>query len=120
MTTAPRSDASNLFATPKTTAEHRVDGSIVLRSSEPLREVDDVLGHDEVRTAIAQGLAKLKQQGANSSGHATRALLLVEPPSVDGGEITDKGYINQRTVLTRRADAVKRLNDDGSAEWIGL
>ncbi|QDP23387.2 feruloyl-CoA synthase [Bradyrhizobium cosmicum] len=82
--------------------------------------VSDVLGHDRVRTAIAQGLAKLKQQGANSSGHATRGLLLVEPPSVDGGEITDKGYINQRAVLTRRADAVMRLNDDASAEWVGL
>ncbi|MBR0837331.1 feruloyl-CoA synthase [Bradyrhizobium manausense] len=82
--------------------------------------VNDVLAHDKIRTAIAQGLAKLKQQAANSSGHATRALLLAEPPSVDGGEITDKGYINQRAVLTRRADAVTRLNDDASAEWIGL
>jgi feruloyl-CoA synthase len=82
--------------------------------------VNDVLAHDKVRAAIAQGLSKLKQQGANSSGHATRALLLAEPPSVDGGEITDKGYINQRAVLTRRADAVVRLNDDASGEWIGL
>ena len=80
--------------------------------------VNDVLAHDKVRTAIAQGLAKLKQQGANSSGHATRVLLLAEPPSVDGGEITDKGYINQRAVLARRADAVAKLNDDLSAEWI--
>ncbi|MEY9364182.1 feruloyl-CoA synthase [Bradyrhizobium yuanmingense] len=80
----------------------------------------DVLAHDKVRSAIAQGLAKLKQQSANSSGHATRALLLAEPPSVDGGEITDKGYINQRAVLTRRADAIARLNDDASGEWIGL
>ena len=83
-------------------------------------DVTDVLGHDKIRTAIAQGLAKLKQQGANSSGHAARALLLAEPPSVDGGEITDKGYINQRAVLTRRADAVLRLNDDASSEWVGL
>lgn len=81
--------------------------------------VDDMLTHDNVRNAIAQGLAKLKQQSTNSSGHATRALLLAEPPSVDGGEITDKGYINQRAVLTRRADAVARLNDDASGEWIG-
>ncbi|MDE5447087.1 AMP-binding protein [Bradyrhizobium sp. CSA207] len=81
--------------------------------------VSDVLCHDNVRGAIAQGLAKLKQQSANSSGHATRALLLAEPPSVDGGEITDKGYINQRAVLTRRADAVACLNDDASGEWIG-
>ncbi|WP_439371797.1 feruloyl-CoA synthase [Bradyrhizobium sp. PMVTL-01] len=82
--------------------------------------VSDVLAHGKVRSAIAQGLARLKQQSANSSGHATRALLLAEPPSVDGGEITDKGYINQRAVLTRRAEAVARLNDDASGEWIGL
>ncbi|RXH21657.1 feruloyl-CoA synthase [Bradyrhizobium nanningense] len=82
-------------------------------------EVNEVLAHDMVRSAIAQGLGKLKQQGPNSSGHATRALLLAEPPSVDGGEITDKGYINQRAVLTRRADAVTRLNDDASGAWIG-
>lgn len=83
-------------------------------------DVNELLAHDKVRAAIAQGLAKLKQHGANSSGHVTRALLLVEPPSVDGGEITDKGYINQRAVLTRRADALARLDDDVSGEWIGL
>lgn len=83
-------------------------------------DVDAVLAHDKVRTGIAQGLAKLKQQGPNSSGHATRALLLAEPPSVDGGEITDKGYINQRAVLARRAEAVARLNDDASGAWIGV
>jgi feruloyl-CoA synthase len=81
--------------------------------------VEDVIGHDKVRAAIAQGLAKLKAQSPNSSGHATRALLLAEPPSVDGGEINDKGYINQRAVLTRRAPAVAALNDDASRDWIG-
>ena len=82
-------------------------------------DVNDVLAHDKVRSAVAQGLARLKQQSGNSSGHATRALLLAELPSVDGGEITDKGYINQRAVLTRRAEAVARLDDDASREWIG-
>src|SRR6059058_3293920 len=38
MTTAPRGDAASLFATPRTVAEHRADGSIVLRSPEPLRD----------------------------------------------------------------------------------
>ena len=80
---------------------------------------DEVIGHEKVRAAIGQGLAKLKAQGGNSSGHATRALLLAEPASVDGGEITDKGYINQRAVLTRRAGAVAMLDDDASTEWIG-
>lgn len=82
--------------------------------------LSDVLAHDKVRSAIARGLVKLKQQSGNSSGHATRALLLAEPASVDGGEITDKGYINQRAVLTRRADALARLNDEASGEWIGV
>ncbi|MNI99516.1 feruloyl-CoA synthase [compost metagenome] len=35
--------------------------------------------------------------------------LLVEPPSIDAGEITDKGSINQRAVLQRRADKVEAL-----------
>jgi feruloyl-CoA synthase len=81
--------------------------------------VIEVIGSEKVRTAIAQGLAKLKAQGSGSSTHATRALLLAEPASVDGSEITDKGYINQRAVLTRRADKVAMLEDDACAEWIG-
>jgi feruloyl-CoA synthase len=82
--------------------------------------VGEVIGNEKVRWAIASGLARLKAQcGGSSSGHATRALLLAEPASVDGGEITDKGYINQRAVLTRRANAVATLDDDASAEWIG-
>src|SRR5882672_852269 len=80
--------------------------------------VDEVISHDKVRSAIAQGLAKLKAQSGNSSGHATRALLVTKPPSVDGGEITDKGYINQRAVLTRRAKDLEELNSDGSTRWI--
>ena len=83
-------------------------------------DANAVIGHDKVRAAIAAGLTKLKtQSGGGSSGHATRALLLAEPASVDGGEITDKGYINQRAVLTRRAAAVATLEDDASREWIG-
>jgi feruloyl-CoA synthase len=83
-------------------------------------EVNEVIGHDKIRAAVAQGLAKLKaESGGGSSAHATRALLLAESASVDGGEITDKGYINQRAVLTRRAAAVAVLGDDASAEWVG-
>jgi feruloyl-CoA synthase len=39
-----------------------------------------------------------------------RALVLATPPDIDAGEITDKGYINQRAVLTRRAAEVERLH----------
>ncbi len=86
-----------------------------LPESAPL---DDVLGSEAVRKAIASGLAKLRASGAGSSSYATRALLLADMPSVDGGEITDKGYINQRAVLSRRSADVAALNGDASKRWI--
>jgi feruloyl-CoA synthase len=46
--------------------------------------------------------------GSGSSTRLARALVLAEPPSIDQGEITDKGSINQRAVLTHRdADVVR-------------
>jgi feruloyl-CoA synthase len=47
--------------------------------------------------------------GAGSAARIERLLLLEEPPDLDAGEITDKGYVNQRAVLERRADLVARL-----------
>jgi feruloyl-CoA synthase len=38
-----------------------------------------------------------------------RALWMTEPPGIDAGEVTDKGYINQAAVLRRRAALVERL-----------
>jgi feruloyl-CoA synthase len=38
-----------------------------------------------------------------------RALVMKEPLSIDAGEITDKGYVNQRAVLDRRAALVEEL-----------
>ena len=43
------------------------------------------------------------RRAGGSSHRVARALLMAEPPSIDAGEITDKGYINQRAVLERRA-----------------
>ncbi|HBY29306.1 MAG TPA: hypothetical protein DEH75_22640 [Bradyrhizobium sp.] len=94
-------------------------GGRVVDPSQKLDAVTDVAFAGGKVAAIGQGLARLKAQGGHSSGHATRALLLAEPASVDGGEITDKGYINQRAVLTRRAAAVAVLEDDGSSEPVG-
>ncbi|HEX7599972.1 MAG TPA: hypothetical protein VF316_00125 [Polyangiaceae bacterium] len=49
------------------------------------------------------------RENPSSSHRVARALVLSEPPSVDANEITDKGYINQRAVLERRASLVARL-----------
>jgi feruloyl-CoA synthase len=34
---------------------------------------------------------------------------MAEPPSIDQGEITDKGSINQRATLENRRELVQRL-----------
>jgi len=75
--------------------------------------VEDVLSHPAVVAKARKGLANLKAQGGGSSSYAARAILMAEPPSVDAGEITDKGYINQRAVLGCRADLVERLYSGG-------
>jgi feruloyl-CoA synthase len=68
---------------------------------------------DELRSRIAQALRSLKAGGGGSSQVPALALVLSDPPSVDAGEITDKGYINQGAVLRQRAEAVARLYDNG-------
>ena len=69
----------------------------------------ELVADPRVRTRIADGLRALAAEGGGSSTFATRALLLAEPPSIDANEITDKGYINQRAVLARRAALVEQL-----------
>jgi feruloyl-CoA synthase len=46
---------------------------------------------------------------SGSSNRIARVLVLEEPPSLDAGEMTDKGSINQRAVLKRRAALVEEL-----------
>lgn len=51
---------------------------------------------------------------ANSTGSANRiarAYLMAEPASIDKGEVTDKGSINQRAVLKHREALVNALHD---------
>jgi feruloyl-CoA synthase len=67
------------------------------------------LGPGELARIVADALARLAREATGSSNRIARALLLEEPPSLDAGEITDKGSINSRAVLARRADAVHAL-----------
>lgn len=65
-----------------------------------------------LRLRIAAGLRAHNAAHPASSSRVARALVLGEPPSIDEGEITDKGYINQRAVLSCRASFVERLYRD--------
>jgi feruloyl-CoA synthase len=67
-----------------------------------------LLDDPRVRAYLAQSLAALNE-GAGSSRRVERLMLLSDPPQLDASEITDKGYINQRACLTRRAADVAAL-----------
>jgi len=69
----------------------------------------DVLAHVPVRERFARLLDTLATTSTGGSNRISRALLLADPPSLDVGEVTDKGSINQRAVLAHRAAAVERL-----------
>ncbi len=69
----------------------------------------DVLAHPSVVERVREGMASLRKLGGGTSTYATRAILMADPASIDGGEITDKGYINQRAVLSRRVGLVEML-----------
>ncbi len=70
---------------------------------------DDITCDAGVLAAIQTRLATLAMASTGSSNRVCRAILLAEPPSLDAGEMTDKGSINQRAVLSRRAALVAEL-----------
>ena len=73
----------------------------------------ELLAHPAVVGALRDGLARMNAEGKGSSMRVKRVILMAEPPSVDGHEITDKGYINQRATLERRKALVDKLYAGG-------
>lgn len=79
--------------------------------------METVASHPAVRARLREGLAAHNAAGHGASSmRIGRALLMAEPPSIDGNELTDKGYINQRAGLERRAALVERLYADPPAD----
>jgi feruloyl-CoA synthase len=62
-----------------------------------------------VRRTVVEGLIRHNGRVQGSSMRIARCVLLAAPPAIDADEITDKGYLNQRAVLRRRAQLVERL-----------
>ena len=68
-----------------------------------------VLADIRVRIKFAELLKALAVASPGSSTRVVRAILMAEPASMDKGEMTDKGSINQRAVLKNRAALVDEL-----------
>ena len=68
-----------------------------------------IVQHAGVRAIFAERLKSLAAASQGSSTRVTRLIVMAEPPSMDKAEMTDKGSINQRAVLTNRAALVDAL-----------
>jgi feruloyl-CoA synthase len=88
-----------------------------LDACRPLAGGDD-LDDPKVREAFRKRLAAFAAKASGSASRVERILLLADPPSLDAGEITDKGSLNQRAVLRRRAEAVAALYNPESETTI--
>ncbi len=71
----------------------------------------DVLKQHAVLQKFQSLVTDLSLTATGSANRVTRLLLLADPPSIDLGEVTDKGSINQRAVLTHRDSLVQALYD---------
>ena len=70
----------------------------------------DVLASAPVLQKFQEVVNQLAKNATGSANRIARMCLLSEPPTIDKGEITDKGSINQRSVLSHRADTVAALH----------
>ncbi len=86
-----------------------------LDASAPLA---DVLASAPVLAKFQQVLDELAASATGSAGRIARLCLLSEPPTIDRGEITDKGSINQRAVLTHRDATVQALHEGTLAHFL--
>ena len=90
----------------------RLDACRAFAGAAPSMPAEQVLAEPPLREFFQRLLDNLYASGTGSATRVARALLLAEPPSIDRGEVTDKGSINQRAVLTHRAAQVEQLYAD--------
>jgi feruloyl-CoA synthase len=99
-----RNDVGALLFLSPTTCNAVVDG--------------EVLKPDEVLEVLRIGIQEYNEANPANSTKIARAAILADPPSIDHGEITDKGYINQRAVVERRAELIDSLYSSQPSEHI--
>jgi len=77
----------------------------------PEATLAEVLASAAVESHFQALLNELSRHSTGSASRVARAVLLSEPPSIDKGEVTDKGSINQRAVLKHRDALVQALHE---------
>jgi len=76
----------------------------------------EIVQHPDVRAFFQAVLDRLQQGATGSASRVARLHVMHQPPSLDVGEVTDKGTINQRAVLAHRTALVERLHEAGAED----
>ena len=78
----------------------------------PEGTLEDISASAELRAHLQAKLDAFATDDAGSASRVARLVVLLEPPSLDAGEITDKGSLNARAVLRRRAEIVAAAHQE--------
>jgi feruloyl-CoA synthase len=90
-----------------------------LSGLEPSAPMAEVVASPAVQSHFQTVINQLAAQATGSANRIARAILLLDPPSIDKGEVTDKGSINQRAVLKHRDALVQALHAGEAAHtWV--
>ncbi|NOU06128.1 MAG: feruloyl-CoA synthase [Hyphomicrobiaceae bacterium] len=92
-----------------------IDHCRALTGAAPSATAAEVLGHSAVVSKFRELLTSLSAKSTGASSRVPRIMLLHEMLSIDAGEVTDKGSINQRSVLANRASLVQDLYADSAS-----
>lgn len=82
-------------------------------------ELSALVWNAKVREAARDALLRASE-GKPTTRRVARVILLPSPASLEDGEITDKGYLNQTTCRACRAEAVASLYDEHDLRVIKL
>jgi feruloyl-CoA synthase len=86
-----------------------LDGCRLINATLPFDDIAATAADPLVRDAFRERLNRFLATATGSSTRITRAILLATPLSIDRGEVTDKGSINQRAVLEQRNSLIEEL-----------
>jgi len=86
-----------------------LDGCRLINPALPSNDIAVCAADTQVRNVFRQRFAAFQSVATGSSTRVVRALLIDAPLSIDRGEVTDKGSINQRAVLDHRSHLVEAL-----------
>jgi feruloyl-CoA synthase len=95
-----------------------LDGVREIAGDAAASDLEAAAGSESVANHVRDRLREHNSSQGGSSTRIARVLFMDEPPSLDANETTDKGYINQRMVLSRRSDLIDELYSDPPSQRV--